>query len=58
MSMQGWEALHTWVADKPLHFLIISGIVYLVILIVVSIGITIPAWNICRTKPVEALREE
>ena len=48
----------TWVADKPLHFLIISGIVYLVILIVVSIGITIPAWNICRTKPVEALREE
>ena len=48
----------TWVADKPLHFLIISGIVYLVILIVVSIGIAIPAWNICRTKPVEALREE
>lgn len=48
----------TWVADKPLHFLIISGIVYLVILIVVSIGITIPAWNICRTKPMEALREE
>lgn len=48
----------TWVADKPLHFLIISGIVYLVILIVVSIGITIPAWNICRKKPVEALREE
>lgn len=48
----------TWVADKPLHFLIISGIVYLVILIVVSIGIAIPAWNICRTKPMEALREE
>ncbi len=48
----------TWVADKPLHFLIISGIVYLIILITVSIGITIPAWNIVRTKPVEALREE
>ena len=48
----------TWVADKPLHFLIISGIVYLVILIVVSIGIAIPAWNICRTKPMEVLREE
>ena len=48
----------TWVADKPLHFCILAGIVYLVILIVVSIGITIPAWNICRTKPVEALREE
>ena len=48
----------TWVADKPLHFLIISGIVYLIILLTVSIGIAIPAWNIVRTKPVEALREE
>ena len=48
----------TWVADKPLHFLIISGIVYLIILMVVSIGIAIPAWNICRTKVVDALREE
>lgn len=48
----------TWVADKPLHFLLISGIVYLIILVVVSIGIAIPAWNICKTKIVEALREE
>ena len=48
----------TWVANKPLHFLIISGIVYLIILIVVSIGIAIPAWNICRTKVVKALRDE
>ena len=48
----------TWVADKPLHFLIISGIVYLIILLTVSIGIAIPSWNIVRTKPVEALREE
>ena len=48
----------TWVADKPLHFLIISGIVYLIILVVVSIGIAIPAWNICKTKIVEALWEE
>ena len=48
----------TWVANKPLHFLIISGIVYLIILMVVSIGIAIPAWNICRTKVVDALREE
>ncbi|MDO4202746.1 MAG: ABC transporter permease [Bacteroidales bacterium] len=48
----------TWVADKPLHFLIISGIVYLIILLTVSIGILIPSWNIVRAKPVEALREE
>ena len=48
----------TWVADKPLHFLIISGIVYVIICIVVSIGIAIPAWNIVRTKVVKALRDE
>ena len=48
----------TWVADKPLHFLIISGIIYLIILLTVSIGIAIPAWSICRKKPVEALRDE
>ena len=48
----------TWVADKPLHFLIISGIIYLIILLTVSIGILIPSWNIVRTKPVEALRDE
>ena len=47
----------TWVADKPLHFLIISGIVYLIILLTVSIGILIPSWNICRMKPMEALRD-
>jgi ABC-type antimicrobial peptide transport system permease subunit len=46
------------VADKPLHFCVIAGLVYLIILIVVSIGIAIPAWNIVRTKVVEALREE
>jgi len=45
----------TWVADKPLHFLLISGIVYLILLITVSIGIAIPAWNICRMKIVEAI---
>ncbi|MBR1666873.1 MAG: ABC transporter permease [Bacteroidaceae bacterium] len=48
----------TWVADKPLHFCLIAGIVYLVIMTVVSIGILIPSWNICRMKPAEALRDE
>ena len=48
----------TWVADKPLHFCILAGIVYVIICIVVSIGILIPSWNIVRTKPVEALRDE
>ena len=53
-----YEPDPTWVADKPLHFCVIAGLVYLIILIVVSIGIAIPAWNIVRTKVVEALREE
>ncbi len=48
----------TWVADKPLHFCILAGIVYFIICIVVSIGIAIPAWNIVRTKVVKALRDE
>ena len=48
----------TWVADKPLHFLIISAIVYLIILCTVLIGTAIPAWRICRTGITEAIREE
>jgi ABC-type antimicrobial peptide transport system permease subunit len=48
----------TWVDELWPHFLVISAIVYLIILLTVSIGIAIPAWNICRKKPVEALREE
>ena len=48
----------TWMDELWPHFLVISAIVYLIILTTVSIGIAIPAWNICRKKPVEALREE
>ena len=48
----------TWMDELWPHFLVISAIVYLIILLTVSIGIAIPAWSICRKKPVEALREE
>ena len=48
----------TWVADKPLHFLIVSAIVYLIILFTVLIGTTIPAVKIVRARITEALREE
>ena len=48
----------TWVADKPLHFLIISAIVYIIILCTVLIGTTIPAVKIVRARITEALREE
>ncbi|MBR0268794.1 MAG: ABC transporter permease [Prevotella sp.] len=48
----------TWVADKPLHFLIVSAIVYIIILCTVLIGIVIPAAKIVRTRITGALREE
>lgn len=48
----------TWVADKPLHFLIISAVVYIIILCTVLIGTAIPAVKIGRARITEALREE
>ena len=48
----------TWVADKPLHFLIVSAIVYLIILCTVLVGTAIPAAKIVRTQITEALRDE
>ena len=48
----------TWVADKPLHFLIISAFVYIIILCTVLIGTAIPAVKIVRARITEALREE
>lgn len=40
------------------HFLIVSLIVYAILLVVVSIGVYIPARKISRIPPTEALRDE
>ena len=48
----------TWVADKPLHFLIVSAVVYIIIFCTVLIGIAIPTMRIIRTRITEALRDE
>lgn len=56
MSSSGME--NDWVTQFWPHFLIISLIVYLLLLVIVSLGIALPAWNICRKKIVEALRDE
>jgi hypothetical protein len=48
----------TWVADKPLHFLIVSAIVYLIIICTVLIGTAIPAVKIIGTRITNALRDE
>ena len=48
----------TWVEHFMPHFLIVSGIVYLIILCTVLIGTTIPALKIIGTKVTDALRDE
>lgn len=47
-----------WVGDFGIHFLVVSSIVYLIMLIVVGIGIYIPAYGISRVAPVDALRSD
>ncbi len=47
-----------WVNVFPLHFLGVSLIVWIILLIVVSIGIYIPAQSISHITPVNALRDE
>lgn len=47
-----------WVNVFPLHFMGVSLIVWVILLIVVSIGIYIPARSISRITPVDALRDE
>lgn len=51
-------ASDSWLSSFDTHFLGVSLIVYLIILIVVSIGIYIPARKISRVNPVDALRDE
>lgn len=47
-----------WVNIFSLHYLGVSLIVWIILLIVVSIGIYIPARSISRITPVDALRDE
>lgn len=55
----GYDAYDlSWVSNLPVHFILVSLVVYLLMVIIVSIGISIPAWRISRVSPVEALRHE
>lgn len=47
-----------WVANFAQHFLIVSCLIFLILLVVVLIGIYIPARNISRISPTEALCDE
>lgn len=50
--------LPLWWDDFTTHFAIISAVIYVIMLIIVAIGIYIPARNISRVNPIDALREE
>lgn len=47
-----------WVSSFASHFIGVSAIIFLILLVVVLLGIYIPAKNISRIPPAEALRDE
>lgn len=47
-----------WVSTFTPHFIIISLLVYFLLLFVVLLGISIPAWLLSKISPTEALRDE
>lgn len=51
-------AADDWVSSFGTHFLGVSLIIYIIMLIVVLIGIYLPAHYISRVNPVDALRDE
>lgn len=52
MRQEYWTDYFGW------HFLIVSLIIYAILLVVVSIGVYLPARHISRIQPTEALRDE
>ena len=52
------SVIHQWFDDFGTHFLVVSVIVYLIVLVTVLVATAIPAWRICRSGINTALREE
>lgn len=50
--------LHSWVGDFWAHSAVVTAVVCGLMLIVVLLGIAIPAWKLSRINPVEALADE
>ena len=59
---QGQTGMETtdsyWVHNFGQHFFIVSFIIYLILLVVVLVGIYIPARKISVISPTDALRDE
>ncbi len=55
---EGFNIIDYWVTNFGEHFMIISLLCYVVVVLTVSIGIYIPARKISNVNPIDALREE
>ncbi|MDE6378142.1 MAG: FtsX-like permease family protein [Duncaniella sp.] len=52
------DAIPMWIDNFAVHFGVVSVVVLVLMLMAVTIGIYLPARNIARVSPVDALREE
>ena len=50
--------INCWVNNFGEHFMIVSGVIFVLLLLVVSLGILIPALNISKINPAVALHDE
>ena len=50
--------INCWVNNFGEHFMIVSGVIFVLLLLVVSIGILIPALNISKINPAVALHDD
>ena len=55
---QMYNIIDTWVSHPVEHFFVISAIVYALILVCTLIGTYLPAREVSRVDPVDALRDE
>lgn len=58
MYDQGLNVIDNWMIHFGEHFMVISILCYVVITITVLVGVYIPARNISKVKPIDALRDE
>lgn len=57
-SMAVKEIMPLWWDNFNTHFFTVSAIIYILLIIIVAIGIYIPAQRISRVNPVDALKDE
>ena len=50
--------MHYWYESFKLHYLIVSAVVWLLMVLIVSFGVYVPVRGISRIAPTEALHEE